>query len=106
MKKITLCLATLTLSLFANACGSKSSSDDEAPAAAAWTNTRMQAIVTSNCAVSGCHVSGGQTPNYSGISETAMRADTTARNQVAQGIMPQGTTLSPADKATFAAFYQ
>lgn len=106
MKKIATCLAVLSLSLFANACGSKSSSDDDAPAAAAWTNTRMQAIVNANCAVSGCHVSGGQSPNYAGISETAMRADTTARNQVAQGIMPQGSSLSSADKATFAAFYQ
>jgi hypothetical protein len=105
MKKITLCLAAMTLSLFANACGSKSSSDDEAPAAATWTNTKMQSIVATNCAVSGCH-NGAQFPNYSGISEAAMRADTKAKSQVAQGIMPQGTTLSPADKATFAAFYQ
>jgi hypothetical protein len=106
MKKITLSLATLTLALFANACGSKSSSDDESTTSTTWTDTKMQALVNSSCAVSGCHVSGGQSPNYAGISETAMKADTSAKSQVAQGLMPQGSTLSTTDKATFAAFYQ
>lgn len=106
MKTSPLRLASLALALLATACGSKSS-DSPAPAsstATAWSDTAMQAIVVNNCAISGCHA-GAQAPNYSGISEAAMKADTTARDQVAAGIMPQSGVLSSAQRATVAAFY-
>lgn len=105
MKTFTF-LASLASALVLQACGS-SSSDSDAPAAATatWTNTEMQTIVANNCAVSGCH-NGTQAPNYSGISETAMKADTNARDQVASGAMPQGSSLSASQKAAVARFYQ
>lgn len=98
---------SLASALLLQACGGSSSSDSDTPdgATAAWTNTEMQTIVANNCAVSGCH-NGTQAPDYRNISETAMKADTTARNQVASGVMPQGTTLSASQKAVFANFYQ
>lgn len=65
----------------------------------------MQSLVSGSCAVSGCH-NGTQSPDYRNITEANMKADTTARAQVAAGLMPQGTTLTTAQKAIFANFYQ
>lgn len=103
MKTFTMSFASLALAVLATACGS-SKSDDSAPAAAAWADPAMQTIVANNCAVSGCH-NGSQPPNYTGISEAAMKADTAARDQIASGAMPQTGTLTAAQKATVAAFY-
>ena len=71
MKKFTLSFVSLALAVLATACGS-SPSAEKATSTVAWSNTGMQAIVSGSCAVSGCH-NGTQAPNYSGISEAAMR---------------------------------
>lgn len=104
MKKFTSIFAGLALVVLANACGASKSEDKAATTTVAWTDTGMQAIVTGNCAISGCH-NGTQMPNYSGISEAAMKADTIAKAQVSSGAMPQSRTLTAAQKATVAAFY-
>lgn len=103
MKTFPWYLSSLALAVLANACGS-SKSDSPAATAVAWSDTGMQALVSGNCAISGCH-NGTQTPNYSGISEAAMKADTTAKTRVANGSMPQSGPLTAAQKATVAAFY-
>jgi hypothetical protein len=101
-------VSTLWLSLLlGTGCGSKSSSDDGAPAAASngtTTFTEMKALLNANCATAGCH-NGTQAPNYATITEAAMRADTLAASRVAAGTMPQTGPLSAADKEKFKNFY-
>ena len=99
-------LVSCASALVLQACGSSSTeSDSPAAATAAWTDTEMQLIVANNCALSGCH-SGTQLPDYRNITETAMKADTIARDQVASGLMPQGGSLSASQKAVVARFFQ
>ncbi len=108
MKKIISCIAGLSLSFLAVACGSDSKDTAAAPAAApVWTNTTMQNLVATRCATAGCHA-GTVAPNFSNITEAAMKANTKAATQVAAGTMPKaGTTpFTATEKAVFANFYK
>ena len=103
MKNIITFLASVSVPLVFVACGS-SKDTPAATTTTAWVNTDMQLIVSTSCATASCH-GGTQLPSYANISEANMKADVKAKNQVAAGTMPQGGSLTTAQKATFAAFY-
>lgn len=104
--KLASCSVAFALAFMLNACGTSDSST--AAASATWSNSAMQAIVTSKCATSGCH-NGTQAPNFAAISEADMKANTTARNRMitTKDMPPAGSTgLTAAEIATVTAFYQ
>lgn len=97
---------SMALALTLSACGTSEKS--ETASTSTWSNTAMQAIVTSKCATSGCH-NGTQAPNFLTYSEADMKANTTARNRmITTRDMPPATAtgLTSAEIATVTAFYQ
>lgn len=82
-----------------------SSSTSGGTASTTWTDTEMQNLVATKCATAGCH-DGTRSPDYAGISEADMKANTAALREVQSGKMPERSSLTPAEKALFLAFYE
>lgn len=106
---------TVASILLFNGCGAKSSGSGSdtgtgTTATTAWTNTAMQSVVKGKCAIPACHNAAAGTgpsqPNYEGITEAKMKADSLALSQVQAGLMPQGSALTAAEKTTFTNFYK
>jgi hypothetical protein len=106
MKKIVLLILGIACCKFIYSCGSESDvSEDTTASSTAWANASMQAVVTNNCATSGCH-NGTQSPNYKTITEANMKADTSALARVNADTMPPGAALGTSNKETFQNFYK
>lgn len=101
-----LCLAPLLTACPSDGGGGSNDGGGGTPSGA-WSNTAMQSLVAAKCATAGCH-NGSQPPNYKGISETGMKADSEALNQVLIGAMPPSgsSQLTTAEKTTFQNFYK
>lgn len=108
MKTFISCVASVSIALSLVACGSDSK-DDAAPASAApvWTNTTVQGLVKTKCATSGCHVSGGQSPNLTNVAEAVFKGNDKAKKRVTvDKDMPKApTTLSTAQLKSFTDFF-
>lgn len=88
-------------------CGGSSSNTPAASTSATpWTDTAMQTLVKDTCATSSCH-GGTSLPNYSSISESAMKADTTAKtDMLTKKTMPKGGSLTATQIQTVTNFYK
>jgi len=61
----------------------------------------IQSLLNTNCAISGCHVSGGQAPDLSAYASAKANAAQSA-SDINAGTMPfGGSPLSASDKALF-----
>lgn len=60
-------------------------------------NTKIAAILSNNCALSGCHVAGAEAPNLSDSSVVYGKIDRIQERAIIQKNMPPGGPLSSCD---------
>lgn len=61
-------------------------------------NDDIKVLINNNCAVSGCHVAGAQTPSLTTYSEVNANLNGIQQRAIVQGDMPPAGPLSSCDK--------
>ena len=74
--------------------GSCNESSDVAVLSGTSLSTHIQPIITLNCAVTGCHVSGGQSPNFSMVANIMANADRIKVRTGAGTMPPSGRSIT------------
>ena len=59
---------------------------------------RVAPIIAGNCAISGCHVSNGQTPNLSTYAGVSSNIDRIRQRAIVEKTMPPTGPLTPCDQ--------